>query len=68
MDFTYLMLSMLFGTIGFGFIIYSRKAGVIVPAVAGVGLTVLPWFISNTALMVIACLVLTAIPFVFRDI
>jgi hypothetical protein len=62
------MLSMLFGTIGFGFIIYSRKAGVIVPAVAGVGLTVVPWFISNAWLLVLVCGVLTAIPFVIRDI
>jgi hypothetical protein len=68
MNGTTLMLSMLFGTIGLGFVMYSKKAGVIVPAVAGLGLMVLPYFISNALIMSLVCVVLIAVPFVFRDL
>lgn len=67
-DATTLMLSMLFGTIGFGFVAYARKAGLIIPAVAGVGLMVLPYFISNAIFMSLVCCALIALPFVYRDI
>ena len=65
---TYLMLSMLFGTVGFGFVIYAKNAGKILPAIAGVALMVLPYFISNIAVMSIVCVTLTALPFVFREL
>ena len=68
MNGTTLMLSMLFGTIGVGFVMYARKAGVILPAVAGLGLMVLPYFISNALLMSLVCVGLIVAPFVFRDV
>jgi len=65
---TYLMLSMLFGTFGVGFVIYAKKAGKLIPAIAGAALMVVPYFISNIPLMVIVSVALTALPFVFRDL
>ena len=58
----YLMLSMLFGTIGFGFVIYAKNAGKILPAIAGIVLMVLPYFIPNVALMSVVCIGLTGAP------
>jgi hypothetical protein len=68
MNGTNLMLSMVFSTVGLGFILYAKKAGVILPAAAGLVLMVLPFFISNNVVMTLVCLVLTAIPFVIRDV
>jgi hypothetical protein len=65
---TYLMLSMLFGTFGIGFVIYAKKAGKLIPAIVGGTLMVVPYFISNIPLMVIVSVTLTALPFVFRDL
>lgn len=68
MDATSLMLSMLFSTFGLGFVIYARKAGKMVPAIAGALLMVVPYFIASNLLLMILCLALTALPFVFRDL
>jgi hypothetical protein len=68
MDATSLMLSMLFGTFGFGFVLYAKKEGKLLPAVAGAALMIIPYFISNVPILVIVCLGLTALPFVFRDL
>ena len=68
MDATSLMLSMLFGTLGMGYLVFARKAGRFVPAIAGVALMVVPYFISSVLLMVIACLGLAAVPFILRDV
>ncbi|HWE02122.1 MAG TPA: hypothetical protein VG326_06890 [Tepidisphaeraceae bacterium] len=65
---TYLMLSMLFGTFGFGFVMYAKNAGKLLPAIAGAALMVLPYCISNIAAMTIVCVGLTAIPFIFREV
>lgn len=65
---SYLMLSMLFGTFGLGFVIYAKKAGKLLPAIAGAALMVVPYFLTNIALMVIVCAALTAFPFIFREL
>ena len=65
---TGLMLSILFGVIGTGFVMYARRAGVIVPAIAGVGLMILPYFLTNVLLMTVVCVALVALPFVYRDV
>ena len=58
MDATTLMLSMLFGALGMGYLVFAKKAGRIAPALAGAGLMIVPYFISSILLMVIACLAL----------
>jgi len=67
LDSTNLLLSLLFGSIGMGMVMYSRKAGKLAPAAAGVMLMVFPYFIGSVALMVVIGLMLTAVPFIFRD-
>jgi hypothetical protein len=67
MDMTSLMLSMLFGTIGCGFLMYSKKVGEILPMAVGVTLMVCPYFIANVAVMLVVCVLLTAVPFVVRQ-
>ena len=64
MDMTTFMLSMLFGTIGMGFVMYGKKAGVIIPMGVGVALMVCPYFIPNAIVMLAVCGALTAVPFV----
>jgi len=68
MDATSLMLSMLFGTLGLGYLMFARKAGRFVPAIAGVALMGVPYFISSNLVLVIVCLGLAAVPFILRDI
>ena len=66
MDTTHFMLSMLFGTIGMGFLMYAKKAGQAIPGIAGMVLMVCPYFLPNVAAMLIVCILLTAAPFVIR--
>ena len=67
MDSTTLLLSMLFGSIGVGYVMYAKNAAKWVPAAAGAGLIVLPYVISGAAGMVVVCLLLMALPFVIRE-
>ena len=67
MDTTSLMLSMLFGTIGMGFLMYGKKAAQILPMGVGLALMICPYFIPNVAILLVVCLALTAVPFVVRD-
>lgn len=67
MDANSLMLSILFGCIGMGMIVYGRKASRMVPAIAGLGLVVIPYFISSLLLMTIVCLAMMALPWVIRE-
>jgi hypothetical protein len=67
MDTVSLLLSVLFGALGLGFLVYGRKAGRLVPAVAGLALMIVPYFISNTVMLLSVCIALTAVPFLLRD-
>jgi hypothetical protein len=67
-DTTNLLLSLLFGSVGLGYVMYARKAGKLAPAIAGVGLMAFPYFIGNTILLILICLTLTAAPFFLRDL
>lgn len=57
---------MLFGSIGAGWFIYGKRQAMIVPLVCGIALVVYPWFVSSLAWLVVAGLVLTAIPCFLR--
>jgi hypothetical protein len=58
---------LLFGSIGLGFAIYGRKQRAPVPLLCGVGLMVYPWFVANTAVLVAVGVILTALPYFFRQ-
>ena len=66
MDSSLLMVSMLFGTIGLGMLMYGKNAGRLVPLIAGLGLITIPYFIPNLLILSIVCTALTAAPWAFR--
>ena len=62
------MLSMLFSTVGFGLVMYAKKAEKLLPGITGAILIIVPYLISNNYALVLVCLGLTALPFIFRDL
>ena len=67
MDTTSLMLSLLFGTIGTGMLMYGKKAGRMVPLGAGLALMIVPNVIPNAIANGIVCCVLMAMPWIIRE-
>jgi len=61
-----LLLSLLFGAIGSGYFLYGRKQQAVVPLLCGLVLIVMPYFIPNTALLVVAGVAVSAIPYFYR--
>ena len=57
-----LLWGVLFGSLGCGYFLYGKKQGAVIPLVCGLLLMVFPYFISNTALVVLVGLALAAIP------
>ncbi|MDB5299047.1 MAG: hypothetical protein JWO87_710 [Phycisphaerales bacterium] len=66
MDTTSIMLSLLFGTIGMGFLIYGKNAGRVIPIGVGLCLMVGPYFFPSAGLMLAICIPLLVTPFVIR--
>jgi hypothetical protein len=66
MDGTSLMLSLLFGTIGVGYVMFGKKAERMSPLISGAALIVIPYFISNVILLIVVGLALMVVPFVHR--
>jgi hypothetical protein len=60
------MWGLLFGSVGLGFFLYGKKQKAVVPLVCGLGLMVLPYFISNILLLVTASIALMVIPYYYR--
>ncbi len=63
---TSLFLGLIFSCIGTGFLIYGRKQVKPVPLVCGLLLIIVTFVISDTTVLVIAGVVLTAIPYFVR--
>ena len=61
-----LLWGLLFGSIGFGFIIYGKKQKAIVPLITGIVLCVVPYFIANVYALVVVGVGFMAIPFFVR--
>ena len=61
-----LLLGLLFGAIGLGLFVYGRKQRAVVPLLCGLGLMVVPYFITNTLLLFAIGTVLVAIPYFVR--
>ena len=57
---------LLFGSIGFGFFIYGKKQGKMVPLACGILLMVYPYFIENNVLTVLVGVILMAVPYFIR--
>ena len=61
-----LMWGVIFGSIGLGFFVYGKKQKAIIPFISGIGLMVIPYFISNVFILIITGIVLVALPFVIK--
>lgn len=59
-----LLWGLLFGSLGTGFFAYGKKQKALVPLLCGLGLMVVPPFVSNTYAMLAVGAALSAIPFV----
>ncbi|HID49803.1 MAG TPA: hypothetical protein EYP40_09395 [Chromatiales bacterium] len=57
-----LILSVLFASIGLGYLVYGRRQQAVVPLVCGVTLLLLPVFLSNVYALLGSGIVVTAIP------
>ncbi len=61
---TTLLLSLLTGSVGTGYFIYGKKQQKFLPMISGVGLCVVPYFISNLLVLAGVSLLLCILPFV----
>ena len=65
-DTSMLLWGVVFGSIGLGFFIYGRKQQAVVPLVVGIALFVVPYVISNLNLLLLAGIILIALPYFVR--
>jgi hypothetical protein len=61
-----LIWGIIFGSIGLAFFVYGKKQKSLIPLFSGVGLMVVPYFISNIYFLVLSGIVLTALPFILK--
>ena len=61
-----IMWGMLFGAFGVGFFMYGKKQKTVVPLIVGITLFIIPYFISNVYMLVIAGTVLVVLPYFVR--
>ena len=66
MTVNWLLLSMVYSTIGLGMFMYGRKAVRMIPLIAGLALMIVPYFISNLWWMSAASIVLMILPILLR--
>jgi len=62
-DGTSLFLGMIWGAVGSGYFIYGKKAGRAVFLICGIGLVLLPMFVSSVVYNAVIGIALSAIPF-----
>ena len=62
-----LLISMLAGAIGMGYIVYGRRQMKASALVAGIVLCIYPYFIPNPLLSILAGLAIMAAPFFIHD-
>ena len=67
MDTNILFVSLLFGLVGTGMLMYGKKAGRPVPLLAGVALVIVPYFIPNLIVLLIVCTGVTSVPWFLRN-
>jgi hypothetical protein len=66
MDATSLLMGVLVSSIGAGYVIYGRKQEHPVALLCGLSLSLVPWFITNPWLLLLACALLMAVPLRLR--
>jgi hypothetical protein len=66
MNINWLLLSMVYSTIGLGMFMYGRRAVRIIPLVAGLALMVVPYFFSSLLWMSVVNVALMGLPILLR--
>jgi hypothetical protein len=66
MNTTSLVFGVLYGAIGFGYLIYGRRQRKGIALLSGLALCGFPYFISNIVLLILIGLVFIALPFYIR--
>ena len=61
-----LLWGIFFGSIGLGFFIYGKRQKAPVPLATGIGLFLLPYFVSNTYLLVATGAALAVLPYFIK--
>ena len=61
-----LLLGVLFGAVGVGYVMYARKQKAPLPLVCGVALMVIPCFLGNAVVLFVVCTALAVLPWVVR--
>jgi hypothetical protein len=61
----WLLWGVVFGAVGLAYFVYGKKQQRFVPLLCGIALMAFPYFISNTVLLVVVGLVLSAVPYFF---
>lgn len=64
---TLIILGLLFGSVGMGYIVYGRKQHRSIALWAGVGLCAYPYFVSNLIAFIGIGVVLIAAPFIVNE-
>lgn len=61
-----LLLAVIFGSLGFGYLVYGRRQRAVVPIVCGLLLLIVPYFIGHAlTLLAIGC-ALALLPFIWK--
>ena len=64
MSMTTIIVSLVAGLVGSGYFMYGKKTHNFTMLFSGIALCVVPYFIGNSILLIVACLAMTAAPFV----
>ena len=61
-----IMLAMLFGAVGMGYIVYGKRQKKGMALLSGLALCAYPYFVSNILIVIIIGIVLMAVPFFIK--
>ena len=64
---TKIVLGMIFGSIGMGYIVYGKKQQRGIAFLSGVVLVAYPYFVPNVVLVILIGIVFMALPFVIKS-
>lgn len=65
-DASTLIWGVIFGSIGLGFFVYGKKQKAIIPLLSGLGLMMVPYFITNIYILIFSGIVLVALPYFIK--
>ncbi|MGS5088783.1 hypothetical protein ACVC7V_20065 [Hydrogenophaga sp. A37] len=66
-DVTSLMLSVFFGALGAGYVVYGRKQRALPPFLSGVALIVFPYLVTGTFVMLLVGAAIAVVPYFWRN-